>query len=172
MDMQFDQPSWWRRVLREPERDFRNYPGSGSFPRQSGIGLARATMTLAWHSVQADRTVAGVVLGMDPDVAQLISGMPLTSIDRFAARHFRRIRPRWADRMPFWRELLVVSEAEAYQANRELNLQALNSCWATCFERNEAPRIAEISQLATSANCEPPHLPAESPVSKRIRSPR
>lgn len=123
--MQFDQPLWWHRALGGPERQFRNGAGSGAFPRQSGIELARATMTLAWNAVHTDRAVAAVVLGMNSEVATLISSMPLTSIDRFAARHFRRVRPRWADRVEFWRELLAVCEAGPTASTRGLDLRAM-----------------------------------------------
>lgn len=125
VDMQFDQPLWWHRALGGPERQSRNGAGNGAFPRQSGIELARATMTLAWNAVQADRTIAPVVLGMDAEVVNLIATMPLTGLDRFATRHFRRIRPRWADRVEFWRELLSVSEAGAGSSTRDLDLKAM-----------------------------------------------
>jgi len=125
VDMQFDQPAWWRRVLSEPERAFRSGPGCGAFPRQSGIALARATLALAWNAVQTDRTVAGVLLGMDAEVATLISSLPLTRIDRFATRHFRRVRPRWADRTDFWGELLRLCESDPNASTHELDLKAL-----------------------------------------------
>lgn len=125
LDMGFDQPDWWQRVLSGPEREVRNGAGCGAFPRQSGIALARATMMLAWNAVQTDRTIAAVVLGIDSEVATLISGMPLTGLDRFAARHFRRVRPRWADRVEFWRELLLVCEAGPTASTRELDVRAM-----------------------------------------------
>jgi hypothetical protein len=125
VDMQFDQRVWWHRALGGPERQSRNGAGSGAFPRQSGIELARATMTLAWNAVQTDRTIAPVVLGMDAEVVNLIASMPLTGLDRFATRHFRRIRPRWADRVEFWRELLSASEAGAGVSMRDLDLKAM-----------------------------------------------
>ena len=125
VDMQFDQPLWWQQALGRPERQSRNGAGSGAFPRQSGIELARATMTLAWNAVQADPTIAPVVLGMDTEVANLIASMPLTGLDRFATRHFRRIRPRWADRVDFWRELLSVCDVDPNTSTRELDLKTL-----------------------------------------------
>jgi len=125
VDMQFDQPLWWQRALGSPERQSRNGAGSGAFPRQSGIELARATMTLTWNAVQTDRAVAPVVLGIDAEVVNLIASMPLTGLDRFATRHFRRIRPRWADRVEFWQELLSVSEAGVGVSTRDLDLKAM-----------------------------------------------
>lgn len=125
VDMQFDQPAWWRRVLEEPERQSRNGAGSGAFPRQSGIALARATVTLAWNAVQTDRTIAAIVLGMHSEVATLISSMHLTGLDRFATRHFRRVRPRWADRVEFWRELLSVCESGPEASTRDLDVRAM-----------------------------------------------
>ena len=124
VDMQFDQPLWWQQALGRPERQSRN-AGNGAFPRQSGIELVRATMTLAWNAVQADRTIAPVVLGMDAEVVNLIATMPLTGLDRFATRHFRRIRPRWADRVEFWRELLQVCEGDPSASTRDLDLKAM-----------------------------------------------
>ena len=138
MDMQFDQPSWWRRALSEPERALR-ISSVSYFPRQSGIALARATLTLAWNGVQADRTAASVVPGMDSEVAALISSMPLTSIDRFAARHFRRVRPRWADRIEFWRQLLAICEAGARASAHDLDVRGLRFLLADPW-RTEAAR--------------------------------
>lgn len=125
VDMQFDQPAWWGRALDEPRRALRSGAASGAFPRQSGIELARATMTLAWNAVQSDPMIAPIVLGMDPEVVKLIESMPLTGLDRFATRHYRRIRPRWADRVAFWRELLSVSEAVPVTSMRDLDLKAM-----------------------------------------------
>jgi len=135
VDMQFDQPGWWRQVLNEPEREFRNYPGSGSFPRQSGVALARATMTLAWNAVTVNPIAASILLGMDPEVAQLISSMPVTSIDGFATRHFRRVRPRWADRTETWSELLRASEPSPNANRCDLDLHALKLLLGDSFRQ-------------------------------------
>jgi hypothetical protein len=82
-------------------------------------------MMLAWNAVQTDRTIAAVVLGMDSEVATLISSMSLTGIDRLAARHYRRVRPRWADRVEFWRELLFLGEAGPTASTRDLDVRAM-----------------------------------------------
>ena len=125
LEMQFNQPAWWRTVTQNPERSSRGTPESGCLPRRSGVGLARATVTVAWHCIHADPVVASVVLGMHSEVAAMIGSMPLSDIDRLATRHFRRLRPRWADRPEVWRSLLLASQPDAALAVRDFDLRAL-----------------------------------------------
>jgi hypothetical protein len=147
LDMQFEQPGWWAMSVRDPERSSRGTPEAGAFSRRTGVPLARATLTLAWRCVQADPVMARVVLGMHPEVAQVIGSMRLVDIDRFATRHFRRLRPRWADRPHLWRALLLASQANATIAARDFDLRAFQLLLgshgksATLARKRRAPRL-------------------------------
>lgn len=125
VDMEFADPAWWRTVLQRPDRTLRAGRWADGFPRRTAVPLARATLMLAWQGVRTDTDVACAVFGMHPRVAEVVNVMQLSDIDRIADRHFRRIKPRWADRPSVWRELLLSARAETPTASRDVNLHAL-----------------------------------------------
>jgi hypothetical protein len=87
--------------------------------------LARATLTLAWHTVRTDTEATLVLLGISPPVAEHIASLRLQDIDRIAERHYRRLRPRWEDRPAVWRQLLACSRETDVNAAHEFVLHAL-----------------------------------------------
>jgi len=125
IDLEFADPEWWRMVLHRPDRTLRAGRWSDGFPRRTAVPLARSTLMLAWQGVRADADVACALFGMHRRVAEIVTSMQLSDIDRIADRHFRRIKPRWADRPSVWRELLLAARAERPTASRDVNLHAL-----------------------------------------------
>jgi len=110
-DMEFHDPHWWSAICRHPERQWRTGKWRGQFPRRSAIPLARDTLMLAWHSVQADPDTACALLGLARPVSTLISNLKLSDINRIAVRRARHIYPRWYDQPLVWRTLLLAAAA-------------------------------------------------------------
>lgn len=52
---------------------------------------------LAWHSLRSSRESA-VLLGLLPELAELIAELSLSDIDNIVERRFQHVRPRWEDR--------------------------------------------------------------------------
>ena len=75
-DMEFGNAGWWSRVVSYPLRSVGAPRSRGSLARPCAVQLARATLTLAWHSVRADRRAAGVLLGMSETVADVLATSP------------------------------------------------------------------------------------------------
>jgi hypothetical protein len=126
IDFQFRNVEWWRAVRERPNRPRQgSTPMTGGFPRPAAIQLARAALTLAWSGAHADRDAVCVLLGMTHPVAELISTLRFTEIDRIAEHQFRHVRPRWEDRPAVWRKLLAASEANDISAMRDFNLHGL-----------------------------------------------
>jgi hypothetical protein len=123
-DMHLADLPWWRRVRDNPRRPLPSPNWLGSFPRTIAVGLARATVMLAWHCVRAAPQRA-VLLGVAPQVAELLADFSLTEVDQVAERNFRHVRPRWEDRPAVWRALLLAVESQDFRKIRAFNLYSL-----------------------------------------------
>lgn len=121
LDMDLDEASLWRQPLRAEARSARR----DIFPRDAAVQLARAVLTLVWHSVRADRQAACVFLGMSGAVADAIARLPVTHLDKIAQRRFHDVRPRWEDRPEIWRKLLLASRSPNIRHARDINLRGL-----------------------------------------------
>lgn len=109
VDMEFHDPEWWSAICRYPDRQWRPGKWRGQFSRRNAIPLARDTLMLAWHCVQADADTACALLGLARPVAKLISSLKLSEIYQIAVRRARHIYPRWYDQPLVWRTFLVAA---------------------------------------------------------------
>jgi hypothetical protein len=125
VDMEFHDPRWWIEICRHPDRQWRTGKWRGQFPRRSAIPLTHDTLTLVWHSVQADRDTACALLGLARPVAELISTLKLSEIHRIAVRRARHIYPRWYDQPLVWRSLLLAASGGRSIALRNFQIQGL-----------------------------------------------
>ena len=125
VDFGFRDVQWWRRVASKPMRADPDRSWLVHFPRATVTKLARATLTLAWHTARTDTDATLVLLGMSHSVAEAIATLRLSDIDRIADRHFRRLRPRWEDRPAVWRQLLTCARETDVDAAHEFVLHAL-----------------------------------------------
>lgn len=124
VDMGFRDLIWWRDARREPHRASRTPLIQDAFPARAAMNLARSTLVLSWHSIRANRTAAGLMLGIPYPVADVIGSLSLTDLDRIAEKRFRRLRPRWEDRPALWHQLLLSVEGADFRREREFNLRA------------------------------------------------
>jgi len=125
VDMGFRDAGWWKDALRAPQRASRTPIAQDAFPARAAMHLARSTLILGWHSIRADRTAGGLMLGISHPVADVIASLTLTDLDRIAEKRFRRLRPRWEERPTLWRELLLSVNSTDFRRSREFNLRAL-----------------------------------------------
>jgi hypothetical protein len=116
VDLHFADGEVWRTAMDHSARSKRPPTWKGAFPHAAGLQLARATVYVAWQTVQIAPYEA-FLMGMTTDVSDVIGELGLTDIYPVAERLFRHVRPRWEDRPGVWRELLV--SAQSYDVNRE-----------------------------------------------------
>jgi len=140
VDMEFHDPDWWAAICRYPDRQWRTGTWRGQFTRRSAIPLARDTLMLAWHSVQADPDTACVLLGLARPVADLIARLKLSDINRIALRRARHLYPRWYDQPLVWRTLLGAATAGARSlAMRNFQIQALQLIGGLLADGDSSP---------------------------------
>jgi hypothetical protein len=121
VDLQFGDVQWWAAGGVATDLHAPRHPaGQIYFQRIQATRLARATLTLAWHSVRSDQRNAHVVLGMTEGVAGAIAKLRFEEIDRIAERRSKYIRPRWSDRPGVWREILS-GRSESSQRDADLH---------------------------------------------------
>jgi hypothetical protein len=107
VDLEFRNLPWWEAVKRSPEKPFAGYAGRNPLPKRSAVPLARTLLMAAREAIRADKETACVMLGIEPQVADLLSGLQITEIDRIAENQFPHMEFRWLDRPPVWRSLLL-----------------------------------------------------------------
>jgi hypothetical protein len=107
IDLDFRNLPWWEAVRRSPEKQFTGHAGRKGLPKRSAVPLARILLTATREAIRADMEIARLVLGIEPQVADLLSGLQITQIDRIAGHQFRHIEFRWFDRPAVWRSLLL-----------------------------------------------------------------
>jgi hypothetical protein len=123
VDMEFANSSWWQLIKNQPARPLPP-PQTCYFSRAHAVQLARATLTLTWHSVRANGSEA-CLLGVHPVVAELIGTFSLTEIERIVERQYRHVRPRWEDRPSVWQQLLESACSPDIRLMREFSLRGL-----------------------------------------------
>jgi hypothetical protein len=124
VDMQLTNGEWWWSAKENPSRQAPLPAWQGSFPRAGGIQLARATLSLAWHTAHAAPHRASL-LGMTADVADAIRQLPITEIYPVAERRYRHVRPRWEDRPAVWRRLLTSAQSDDIRRARDFGLYSI-----------------------------------------------
>jgi len=124
LDLEFSNLNWWQTVVSHPSRSPPLPAWRGRFPRASARALARATLSVVWHGLQADR-YARCRFGMLPAVAALLQSVSLTELERLAERRYQFLRPRWEDRPAVWRQLLESAATTDYRRAREFNIRGL-----------------------------------------------
>lgn len=125
LDARFQSETWWRKAGRPCTRHLKGVARPGCLPAKTGATLMRETLTLAWHTSRLDPRASSLLLGVSPAVAELIAGMGLQDIERVAAGQHCHLRPRWEDRLDFWRQLLVAARNGDDETLRELHLHGL-----------------------------------------------
>jgi hypothetical protein len=142
-DLQFSNVPWWRRARDHPARPVPPPIGCGDFAKPAALQLARATVLVAWHSLRSSAQSA-VLLGVEPEVAEVIAGLSLSDIEILVGRRFRHVRPRWEDRPAIWRVLLSAAASTDFRKMRDFNLYSLQlatgEAWVSTNSLEKASR--------------------------------
>jgi hypothetical protein len=99
--------------------------------------LVRRVLLLAWHMARANRTNAGIALGMSRRCAGMVADCRLADLEDLAERRPAWIRPRWDQRSDVWRAWL---SAAASQTPRRLETLQL---WGLQMLAAEVRRLAD-----------------------------
>jgi hypothetical protein len=106
VDFQFSNVEWWEAVVRFSTKPSRASAMGNAFPRRTAVPLTRATLVAARELIRADCEIACIVLAAAPRVAECVSRLTSTDIDRIADHRFQYLEPRWLHQPDIWHSLL------------------------------------------------------------------
>jgi len=169
VDFGFRDARWWHQVTSGHGRTTKDFEWLAPLPRAPAMKLARATLTLAWHTVRTDAEASLVLLGITPEVAPMISALRLQDIDKVAERYFRRLRPRWEDRPAVWQQLLICAKSVEVDAAHEFVLHALQLTSAASLPQSVPQQPERRRAHPTPSRGEARGSQVDRESSKRIR---
>lgn len=122
IDVQFDNAAWWQALDRDVD-------GAGTrdgftWSAQFAGPLTNELLVLAWHVSRWDRRTATVLLGMRPEVAEVIAALSPNLISRAAQRGISELRLRWSDRPSLWRSIVTAAQSGSKALLADAHLQA------------------------------------------------
>ena len=128
VDIEFRHTEWWQQVAMRPTRMADPAGPRHGTHRRALRSLTRAALAYAWNIVHQDRPGAQIVLGMSPEVIDVIAGIGPVHLQRIADRALWHLRPRWHDRPALWRHLLrPLARPESARLARIQCLQQLDA---------------------------------------------
>jgi hypothetical protein len=106
-------------------------------PAYFEIGAARSitrrTLVYGWHLARSRPRAACLVFGATLAAVESLAACSLTALEAAADRNADALRPRWANQLGFWRELLLASTCGAERRLHELLLGGIQRLAAETF---------------------------------------
>jgi hypothetical protein len=106
LDLNFQRPEWWQRLEYAAPAAMDGDEPRTLLTREAAAPLLREILMEAWSTGRTLPRATGLFFGMAPGVIQAITHMSVLEIDRMVTNHAQSLRPRWEDRVTFWRRLL------------------------------------------------------------------
>jgi hypothetical protein len=125
VDLGFDRRSWNSTPIVSNGLERAAAP-PGVFDRIAAVGVANATVTLAWTLARWHTEVARIVFGMSESAIREVSalGGPHT-IHQWSQANPHRVRPRWERQPRIWWKLLRIAQEEPQGRLPPLSMYAL-----------------------------------------------
>ena len=92
------------------------------FPPDMARSITRRMLVYGWHLARSRPRVACLVFGSTIAGIESLAACSLVSLEAAADRNSESLRPRWANQVGFWRELLLAASAGADRRLHELLL--------------------------------------------------
>jgi hypothetical protein len=125
LDCNFTRTDWWTSVVGRGMRPIRASGSQKYFVADDAGLVLREILTEARTIAVAEPRAATLIFGTPSVGVRLLASMSLADIDRIAAEYFAELRPRWAERSLFWRNLLLAAISETDDAMSELYCHSL-----------------------------------------------
>ena len=109
VDLGFSDPGRWRQVADEAQAQNSERIAGTSEPwllTDEAVFVAHSALLVAWSVLQGARAEAGVLLGIAPETAGIVSAMSVNQLSGVAQRYAQWVRPRWMEQPRVWSDLL------------------------------------------------------------------
>jgi hypothetical protein len=120
LNCNFQYADWWASVASHNVPPVRYKGNDGSSIAEDAQQVLREVLTEARTIAVSEPGVANLVLGAPSPAVRLIASLTLSDVDWIAGKYAQELRPRWAEKSVFWRNLLVSSLGDTDQGLSEL----------------------------------------------------
>lgn len=96
--------------------------GSAYFELAAARSITRRMLVYGWHLARSRPRAACLVFGATISAVESLAACSLAALEAAAERNAEALRPRWANQVGFWRELLAAASAGADRRLHELLL--------------------------------------------------
>lgn len=100
--------------------------------------ITRRMLVYGWHLARSRPRAACLVFGVTGPAVESLAACSLAALEAAADRNAELLRPRWANHVGFWNELLVASSAGADRRLHELLLGGIQRLAADSFAAQPA----------------------------------
>ena len=106
IDCNFARADWWESAVGRGVRPVRSSGSQKYFIVEDARSVLREILIEARTIAVAEPRAAHLIFGAPSVGVRLLASMSLADIDRIAVEYHAELRPRWAERTVFWRNLL------------------------------------------------------------------
>jgi hypothetical protein len=102
--------------------------------------ITRRMLVYGWHLARSRPRAACLVFGATISAVESLAACSLAALEAAAERNAEALRPRWANQLGFWRELLATASAGADRRLHELLLGGIQRLAADTLTANGPDR--------------------------------
>lgn len=125
LDCHFLHLDWWERVIQRSGVPARNLDTARCFDVEDASPVLREILVEGRTVAISEPRAASLILGAPVGTVSLIASLTSTDIDRISVQCANVLRPRWEDKLAFWRNLLVAAIGDADEALSEVSFHSL-----------------------------------------------
>ncbi len=124
-DVNFIDFACWREVALDSESTRSTEPLRAWLSIEESRSLAHSVLLVAWYLIHANPAVARVLLGMSGSGVAAYRELSIADLAHVARSHPEWVRPRWADRLDVWTELVAGASRSGTHDPRSMTLKCL-----------------------------------------------
>jgi hypothetical protein len=125
LDCHFRRLDWWDRVIRQNGQPVLSSNTLPCIPAEDAAPVLREILVEGRTIAISEPRAASLILGASPGTVSLIAKLTSMDIDRISTECANELRPRWEDKVAFWRNLLVAALGDADDALSEVSFHSL-----------------------------------------------
>ena len=139
-DAGFSHAPRWLELRTGGVHDASHRGGARYFDPPAACSVTRRTLVYAWHLARSRPRAACLVFGATIFAVESLAACSLAVLEAAAERHAENLRPRWANQVGFWRELLATASAGADKRLHELLLGGIQRLAADTLAAHASER--------------------------------
>jgi hypothetical protein len=121
-DAGFSRSPHWLEMRAPGVHDQTHRVGACYFDADAARSITRRMLVYGWHLARSRPRAACLVFGATLPAVESLAACSLAALEAAAERHGDGLRPRWAQQLSYWRELLLAASDGADQRLHELLL--------------------------------------------------